>query len=134
LQSLRTQSAASIEGEAEAGIPERVLGRANILAKRILRVFGVAAIIDEPASALPRPNATKELSRSAAANVFHFNRGSLRLLAFQNSQCGQRVVHFSSLIARNSGLTRGTRMDSVLSCFHASLKSLWIELKNRGSV
>jgi hypothetical protein len=91
-------------------------------------------MIDEPALALPRPNATQELSPSVAANLFHFNRGRLRLLAFQDSQGGQGVVHFSSLVARNPGRARGTRMDGVLRCFHSSLKSLRIKLKNCGSV
>jgi hypothetical protein len=74
------------------------------------------------------------LRPSVAANLFHFNGEELRLLAFQNSQGGQRVVHFSLLVARNPGLTRCTYMDGVLSCFHLSLKSLRIQLKDRSSV
>jgi hypothetical protein len=66
--------------------------------------------------------------------TFPSNRGPLRLLVFQNSQRGQRVVHLSSLVARNPAPTRGTRINGVLSCFHPSLKLLRIKLKNCGSV
>jgi len=51
-----------------------VLGRETNLAKRILRVFGVAAIVDESATGMPRPNAAKKLSPPVAANFFHFDR------------------------------------------------------------
>jgi hypothetical protein len=62
------------------------------------------------------------------------NHEALGLLPFQNAQVGQRVVHCSSLVTGKSGATRGTRINSVLSRFHASLKLLRVKLKHRGFI
>jgi hypothetical protein len=62
------------------------------------------------------------------------NHEALGLLPFQNAQVGQRVFHCSSFVARNSGVTQGTRINGVLSRFHPNLKLLRVELKQRGFV
>jgi hypothetical protein len=59
------------------------------------------------------------------------NHEASDLLPFQNTQSGQCVVHCFSLVARNLGVTQGMRINGILSRFHASLKLLWVKLKNR---
>ncbi|MFZ0582929.1 MAG: hypothetical protein WAN72_25640 [Candidatus Acidiferrales bacterium] len=69
-----------------------------------------------------------------APGILGKNREPLRLLPLQKPQGGQRVVHLSSFVARDSGVSGYSRVNGVLSRFDASLKLLGIELKNRGSV
>src|SRR5580704_8538671 len=73
------------------------------------------------------------LASVSCRTLLHFSRRPLRLLAFQHSQGGQGVVHFSSLVARNPCLIQCAGINGVFSSFHPSLQLLRIKLKNRGS-
>jgi hypothetical protein len=60
------------------------------------------------------------------------NREALGLPLFQWARGGQGIVHCFSLVARNSGVRRGARINGFLSRFHSKLKLRRVELNNRG--